>query len=75
MSLPVTTSLSVLCVEMFPLNNLWRLAQREEGNFGVANDRFNPSNHEEAINMNDFQEGTNPLIDCLAVTEFIGLHH
>jgi hypothetical protein len=53
MGLPVTTSLSVLCVEMFPLKNTWRMPQdfRPElfGNAGNA-----------AVN-----EGLNPLIEGL----------
>jgi hypothetical protein len=55
LSLPVSTSLSVLCVEMFPLNNLWRLPT-DHGN------DFNPNMVEEFnLTVNDFNNTTAPV--------------
>lgn len=53
MGLPVTTSLSVLCVEMFPLKNVWRMPQD-----------FRPEVFDNAGNV-AANEGPNPLIEGL----------
>jgi hypothetical protein len=57
--LPVTTSLSVVCVEMFPLNNLWRLpTDATPGILQTAGENAGAASA--AVN-----EGPNPLIEGL----------
>ncbi len=57
--LPVTTNLSVVCVEMFPLNNLWRLpTDATPGILQTSGENASAANA--AVN-----EGPNPLIEGL----------
>ncbi|MDQ3022601.1 MAG: hypothetical protein M3R36_18860 [Bacteroidota bacterium] len=60
--LPVSSSLSVLCVEMFPLENRWRMLNRHDL-FGVANNQFEEPNNAEG--ERDLQNNYNPLVEGL----------
>ena len=60
MGLPINSSLSVLCVEMFPLNNIWRMPQDFNNGVNNANGNKNDQPINAAIN-----DGFNPLIEGL----------
>lgn len=61
--LPVSSSLSVLCVEMFPLENKWRITKTQNKFYSVSDSKQDETDNSSGIDSNRIKY--NPLVEGL----------